>query len=123
MNIRQFQLEIGKLEEAMDNFLEALLILRMVFSNNHSKVAKCLYYIGLIHETRSEFSDSINVFNQALSIIETNQLVDEDVDSFTLIILYRIGMTYQSRKILRRLEMCLIFYSLKLVRIMMLIYL
>ena len=63
MNIGQFQLEIGKLEEAMDNFLEALIILRMTFGNNHSKVAECLYGIGLIHEAKSEFSDSINVFN------------------------------------------------------------
>ena len=56
-----------------------------------------MYGIGLIHEARSEFNDALNVLQQALSINESNQNDhDDDLNAFTLAILHRIGITYQS---------------------------
>ena len=54
----------------MENFLGALLIIRMVLRNDHMKVAECLYGIGLVHEARAEFNELINVLSQALSLTE-----------------------------------------------------
>jgi len=94
MNVGQLQLEIGKLQDAMDNFLKALVIVRMLFGNEHSLVAECLYGIGLIHEARSEFRESIDVLDQALTIAENTK--DNDDDAFAIGILHRIGLIYQS---------------------------
>ena len=96
INVGKLQLEIGKLQDAMENFLGALLIIRMVFGNNHTKVAECLYGIGLIHEARAEFTESINVLSQALRINENAQ--DDDDDIFSLQILHKMGLIYQSKE-------------------------
>ena len=99
MKVGTFQLEIGKLQDAMNNFLEALVILRMVFGNNHYKVAQCLYGIGLIHEAKAEFSEALGVFSQSLSINENAEDDcdgNDDDDTFSLVILHRIGLMYQS---------------------------
>jgi len=92
LQIGKYQLEIGMIQNALDNFLEALTILRMRFGNDHSKVAECLYGIGLIHQARSEFRESLNSLHQALSIVDNTQ---GDDDTFSLI-LHKIGITYQS---------------------------
>jgi len=97
MKIGTLQLEIGKLQDAMNNFLEALVILRMVFGNDHCKVAQCLYGIGLVHEANAEFSESLHVLSQALGINENaDDDDDDDDDTFSLVILHRIGLIYQS---------------------------
>ena len=94
LKIGSLQLDIGKLQDAMDNFLQALVIIRMAYGNDHSKVAECLYGIGLIHEARTEYSESLNVMSQALGVNEN--AYDDDDDTFSLVILHRIGMIYQS---------------------------
>ena len=88
INIGKLQMEIGKLQDAMDNFLEALLIIRMVFGNANFKVAECLYLIGLIHESRADFEEALNVLYQALTIEENS--LDDDGEVFTLVTLHRI---------------------------------
>jgi len=97
VKIGTLQLEIGKLCNAMDNFLEALVILRMVFGNNHSEVAQCLYAIALIHEAKAEHTESLNVLSQALSINENAQDIDDDDDdTLSLVILHKMSLIYQS---------------------------
>ena len=99
MKVGTFQLDIGKLQDAMKNFLEALVIIRMAFGNDHFKVAQCLYGIGLIHEAKAEFSEALDVFSQSLSINENTEddcEQDDDDDTFSLVILHRIGLIYQS---------------------------
>ena len=94
INVGKFQLEIGKLQDAMDSFLEALLILRMVFGNSYFKVAECLYLIGLIHESRADFEEALNALCQALTV-EENSPDDDDGDegqAFALAILHRISL-------------------------------
>ena len=99
MKIGILQLEIGKLQDAMNNCLEALVILRMVSGNDHSKVAQCLYIIGLIHEAKAEFSESLNALSQAFNINENAEdYDDDDDDTFSLVILHRIGLVYQSKE-------------------------
>ena len=93
MKVGQLQLEIGKLQDAMDNFLKALMIIRMVFGNNYSQITECLYGIGLIHEARDEHKEAINVLYQALTIAENGEVDNDDI---TLLILHRIGLLYQS---------------------------
>ena len=87
VKIGTLQLEIGKLQNAMDNFLEALVILRMAFGNNHSKIAQCLHGIGLIHEAKAEHSDSLNVLSQTLSVNENAENKNDD-DTLSLVILH-----------------------------------
>ena len=89
----QCQLEIGQLQDALDNFLQALIITRMTHGNNHSDEAKCLFGIGLIHEAKSEFRDAFDVLHQAFTIIES---VSEDDDNFAQEILHRISLVCQS---------------------------
>ena len=96
MKIGYLQLEIGKLQDAMNNFLEALVILRIVLGNENCKVAQCLYGIGLIHEAKAEFIESLNVLSQALSINENAEDDDDEDDTFSLVLLHRIGLIYQS---------------------------
>ena len=98
MKVAKSQLEIGKLQEAMDNFLEAVSILRIVFGNDHTKVAECLYGIALVYEARSEFEEALDVLRQAFSSNENSDDDDDedDDDTFSLIILHRIGLIYQS---------------------------
>ena len=87
------QLEIGRVQDALNNFLEALMVLRMDSGKNCSKAAECLYGIGLVHETRAEYSDSLNAFYQAVNINESDE--DDENDTFTLIILNKIGLIHQ----------------------------
>ena len=61
MKVGKFQLEIGKLQEVMSNFLEVLAILQLVFGNDNTKVAECLYSIDLVYEARSEIEESLNI--------------------------------------------------------------
>jgi len=94
MKIAFFQLEIGRLQDAMNNFLEALTILRVSFGNDHSEVAKCIYGVALVHEARAEYKESLNALHRAFNINENAE--DDDDDTFTLVILHRIGLIYQS---------------------------
>jgi len=96
ISVGKYQLEIGKLNDAMDNFLQALTIIRMIFGNHHSKVAECLYAIGLIFEARADFEESINLMLQALSIKEISYNDDDDDGAFILVIVRRIGIIFAS---------------------------
>ena len=90
LKVGKLQLEIGKLQDAMDNFLKALMIMRMVFGNNHFKVAECLYGIAMIHEARAEIKQSLNVLCQAVVVYDSAEN-DED-DNFMLVMLHRIAL-------------------------------
>jgi len=96
INIGKFQLEIGILQDSMNNFLEALKIIRMTFGNNHSKVAECLYQVGLIHEARAEHQAALNVFFQALVIMKKIQDGDDDGKELALLLLHRIALVHSS---------------------------
>jgi len=74
MKVGEVQLETGKLQDAMNNFLKALMIIRIIFGNNDSKAAECLYQIGLIHEARNEFKESLNALHQALAVNENGEV-------------------------------------------------
>ena len=97
MKVGEFQLDIGKLQDAMNNFSTALLIRRMAYGNNHTKVAECLYGIGLVYEALSEFQESLNVLQQAFTSNDNSEDDgDDEDDTFTLVISHRIGLVYQS---------------------------
>merc|ERR1712125_193616 len=96
INIGKFQLEIGILQDSMNNFLEALKIIRMTYGNNHSKVAECLYQVGLIHEARAEDQAALNVFFQALVIMKKIQDGDDDGKELALLLLHRITLVHSS---------------------------
>ena len=94
MQAGKCQLEIGQLQDALDNFLQALIIIRMTYGNSHSGAAQCLFGIGLIHEAKSEFEDAFDVLHQAYTMI--GNATQDDNDNFALEILRRIGLVYQS---------------------------
>merc|ERR1712232_867384 len=83
-------------KDAMKHFLEALKIIRMTFGNNHSKVAECLYQVGLIHEARAEDQAALNVFFQALVIMKKIQDGDDDGKELALLLLHRIALVHSS---------------------------
>jgi len=97
IQVGNFQLEIGKLQHAMNNFLKAMMIIRMNFGNDHIKIAECLFGIGLIYEARSEHKKSLKVLQRAFIIIQGAEDDDDDDNAtFLLVILHRIGLIYQS---------------------------
>ena len=87
-----FQCEAGKLIDAIDKYLEALMIQRFVHGNTHSKVLDVLVKIGFIHKLKYEYKELLNAFHQSLFISEN--IVDTD-SSITLIILNEICLIYQ----------------------------
>ena len=91
VKVSDIQLEAGKLKDAMDNYLEALMIQRIVHGNIHSDTSKILFKIGFIHKAKSEYPEALNCFQQALSIAEN--LLDEDESM--VIILNEIGLIHQ----------------------------
>ena len=94
MKIGMLQLEIRKLQDATNNFLKALVILMMVFGNDHCKVAHCLCGNGLIYEEKAKFSKSLNVLSQAPCINESTNDDDSDDDTFSLVTLHKIGLMH-----------------------------
>ena len=64
------QLETGKFANAMDNYLEALMIRRILHGKTHSKISEMLCKIRLIHKMNCEYSEVLNAFQQALSTME-----------------------------------------------------
>jgi len=50
--------------------------------------------MALVHEARAEYKESLNALYQAFNINENAE--DDDDDTFTLVILHRIGLIYQS---------------------------
>ena len=66
----------------------------MAYRNDYSKVAKYLYRIRLIYEVRTEYSELLNVMSDALGVNENTY--DNDDNTFSLVILHRICIIYQS---------------------------
>ena len=52
LNISDMQVKVGKLYDAIDKCLEALMILRMTHGNRHFKYCKMLCKIGSNHKIR-----------------------------------------------------------------------
>ena len=91
LNVGKLLLEMGRIDAAMDNFLNALVIMRMNMGNS-STVSEILYYIGLTHRINDEQTEALNSFNQSLDIV--NEHYDDDI--CMVLILHKIGLTNQS---------------------------
>ena len=91
VNIGEIQMELGKLDDAMNNYLRALMILRIANGNRQSKVHKVLHKIGVIHKNRGEYDESLNAFHQALDCTKCSR----NKDSFQIIVLNEICLIYQ----------------------------
>ena len=91
LNVADLQLELGNLNVAMDNYLEALMILRLIHGNNHYKVCMTLHKIGFIHKVKDELNESLNAFYQALDVMRNL----EDENASKILILYEIGLVNQ----------------------------
>ena len=94
LNIGDLQMEVGKLEDAMNNYLKALMIMRTANGNNQSEVHEALYKIGVIHKIRNEHDESLNAFRQALECVKCI----ENKDSFKLTVLNEIRLIYQFKE-------------------------
>ena len=92
LKIADLQKEIGKLKDAMDNYLEALIILRMNCGNIHQEVFEVLCKIGFIHKAKDEYHASSNSFNQALDVLRELQ----GENTCMILILYEIGLIHQA---------------------------
>ena len=97
LNIGDMQVEVGKLDDAVDKYLEALIILRVTHGNRHFKVCKILYKIGVIHKIRGEYDDGLNAFNQALDIAR-NEINEVE---FLIVILNEMSQIYQHKEDVR----------------------
>jgi len=92
LQVGNFQLEIGELTDAMENYLEALMIIRQIHGNTHSKTCEALHKIGCIHQERGEYTEAIDALNQVSSILRQNQ--DKNISSI-IAILYQMALLYQ----------------------------
>lgn len=97
LNIGDMQVEVGKLDNAVDKYLEALIILRVTHGNRYFKVCKILYKIGVIHKIRGEYDDGLNAFNQALDIAR-NEMNEVE---FLIVILNEMSQIYQHKEDVR----------------------
>ena len=91
VKVSDFQLEAGKLVDAMDNYSEALMIQKLVNGNMCVKVSDLLIKIGLIHKLKSEYNKSLNALNDALNVVEN--LVD--ATNSILVVLHEMCLIYQ----------------------------
>jgi len=90
LKVGNMQQELGMVNVSMNNFLEALLILR-IGGNKNSKVVEILYNIGLIHEVRGEYAEALNAFYQSINIASDL----EDDFAVTIVISHKIVLIYQ----------------------------
>ena len=91
VKIADLQADIGKLKDAMDNYLEALMISRLVHGNISLEVFEILCKIGFLHKAQGEYDASLNSFYQALDILR--EIQDEDI--CMIVILHEIGLIHQ----------------------------
>ena len=56
------QTDIEKLKDAIDNYLEALIISCLVYRNMSLEVFEILYKIGFFHKAQGEYDASLNSF-------------------------------------------------------------
>ena len=63
-NVGISQLKIGCIDEAMDSFMETLLIRRLILGNDHSDIAEILHKIGEIFELKGENHKALNFFTK-----------------------------------------------------------
>ena len=89
--IGKLQFESGNIGNAMDNFLKALMIIRMTMGNDSSKVSEILYYIGLSHDVNGEHTDALNSFRQSLIVAKRNF---QDI-TCKVMILHKMCLTYE----------------------------
>ena len=71
--IGKLQLQSGKKFNAMDSFLQAIMIRRLSTGNNCTEVGELLYNIGLCHKNNGEDVEALNSFYQSLEIMKRFQ--------------------------------------------------
>ena len=96
-DIAQMHLQIGKLllqsdmkDNAIDSFLQALMVLRISKGNNDVKIGEILYHIGLCHKDKGEYVQALNSFYQSMEITKRSQ------DKEMIMILHEIFLIHQS---------------------------
>ena len=74
-DIAQMYLKVGKLQlksdmkdNAVNSFLQALMIVRISRGNNNAEIGEILYNIGLYHKDKGEYVEALNSFDQSLDI-------------------------------------------------------
>ena len=68
MKASDFQSEAEKLIDAMNNYLDVLIIQRIINGSTYSKVSEMLFKIGSIHREKSNHRFALNAFHQAFGI-------------------------------------------------------
>lgn len=89
LSVGKLKLDAGKIESAMDDFLNALMIMRVIEGNNALEILDILYHIGMIHEINGEYIEALNSFHQSLGI--TRSIQDEKCN---IIILHKIFLIH-----------------------------
>ena len=90
LKIGKLLMDYGKIDTAMDYFLRALMVTRMVTGNSCSRVSEILYNIGLCHKMNGEYKQAVNSFYQALDILDGQPVAEEPV----ILILNQIAIAY-----------------------------
>jgi len=62
------QLELGRVDHAMNSMMEALLVTRRHYGNSHVLTAKLLYKIAEIHDFQGNFHQALDVYYETLSV-------------------------------------------------------
>jgi len=91
VKVADLQVEIGRLKDAMNNYLEALIITRMTYGSTHSMVFQILQRIGFLHKAQGEYEASLNSFYQAIDVLR--KIKEEDLSMIA--ILHEIGLIHQ----------------------------
>ena len=90
LKIGKLLMDSGKIDTAMNYFLRALMVTRMVTGDNCSRVSEILYNIGLCHKMNDEYKQAVNSFYQALDILDGQPVAEEPV----ILILHQIVITH-----------------------------
>ena len=73
LNIGDMQVGLEKIKEVINNYLEVLIILRIIHRTIYIEVFNILYKIRFIYKMKDKYSAYLNSFYQVLSILRKLQ--------------------------------------------------
>jgi len=91
LSIGRLQLQSKMRDKAMESFLKALIISRIVYGNNSNRVGEILYQIGLCHKEKSEYILALNSFHQSMEIAKRFEEIE-----CMIVILHKISLVHRS---------------------------
>ena len=89
LNIAKYEMEAGRLKDALPKLLESLMISRLNFGNYHSSTLNTMYQIGRWHELQEDASEALNIYQQILSAYSTSEVSGDK--SFEVVLFHRLA--------------------------------